>query len=87
MLAKSLHLKAFPRWHSRFETASRKQLETVVSVANEVAELSIEVDDNGVRTTMPPGWPNTLVNRWQSIPPPTQPLPAGAEYPAGRLSK
>jgi hypothetical protein len=64
-----------------------KQLDAVITVARDSAELNIEVRDDGMRVTMPRGWPHSLVNRWQAIPRPVQPISADAEHPVGRLTK
>jgi len=67
--------------------ALKKQLDLVVTIASDTAELNFTLGEDGVHTTMPRGWPQSLVNRWQPIATPAQPLPAGAEYPVGKLSK
>jgi hypothetical protein len=68
--------------------ALKKQLDAVIAVAHDTAELSIDVRaDGGIHATMPRNWPQSLVDRWQPIAPPAQPLPPGAEYPVGRLTR
>ena len=67
--------------------ALQKQLDLVVMIARDTAELNFEVRNDGISTTMPRGWPQSLVNRWQPIAPPAQPSAPGAEYPVGRLAK
>jgi Tfp pilus assembly protein PilN len=65
------------------QEALRKRLENVKEIARDTAQLHIEEDEQGLRVMMPRGWPKTLVDQWEPIPPPAN-VPAGADYPVAK---
>jgi hypothetical protein len=63
----------------------RSNLDTVLSVARDTAQLTIEISDEGhVHVEMPRGWPQSLADQWQPLPAPSPLPPPGVEYPVAR---
>jgi hypothetical protein len=70
---------------SRENKSLRSKLDTVLSVARDMAQLTIEVKDDGqVSVLTPAGWPQTLADQMVPIPPPSTAPPLGVDYPVAR---
>jgi hypothetical protein len=63
----------------------RSNIDNVLTTVRDTAQLSIEIDDGGgLFVQMPSGWPQSLANKWEPVPPPSPLPPPGVNYPVAR---